>query len=88
MCETLKAVGFQAKNIRHRALFFVRNVFAAFDRQGVLRTDEWHPNVVTAMEAAERHIALINARRTEKAVGKKKPATLLGDGCVHASLRT
>ena len=79
MRETLKAVGFQAKNIRHRALFFVRNVFAAFDRQGVLRTDEWHPNVVTAMEAAERHIALINARRTEKAVGKKKPATLLGD---------
>jgi len=79
MRATLKAVGFQAKNIRHRALFFVRNVFAAFDREGNLRTDDLHANVVTAMAAAEKHIALINARRIKKSKGKKKPPTLIGD---------
>jgi len=71
MRETLKAVGFQAKNIRHRALFFIRNVFAAFDKEGNLRTDDLHANVVTAMAAAEKHIALINAKRIEKSKGKK-----------------
>ena len=61
MREMLYAMGLQAKNITHRAIFFIRNVFAAFDEKGNLRTDKMHENIILALDVAEKHIKLINA---------------------------
>ena len=76
MVKVLAALGRQAKNIRNRATFFIRNVFSAFDENGVLR-EITHPNVGHAISVAETHIELINAKRIEKAKGRKKPPKLL-----------
>ena len=78
MQTVLLALGHQAKNIRHRTLFFIRNGLTAFE-DGKLR-GELHENMITALDAAERHIALINAKRTERAKtkkGKKKAPKLI-----------
>ena len=72
MRGVLKALGLQAKNIRHRALFFIRNVLSSFDGDWKLKA-ELYPNEVRALEAADRHIALINAKRTARAATKKGP---------------
>ena len=78
MRTVLLALGHQAKNIRHRSLFFIRNVLTAFE-DGKLK-GELHENMITALDAADKHIALINAKRTERAKtrkGKKKAPKLI-----------
>jgi len=69
MQTVLLALGHQAKNIRHRSLFFIRNVLAAFEN-GKLK-GELHENMTLALDAADRHIALINGKRLERAKAKK-----------------
>lgn len=65
MREVLLALGLQSKNIRNRALFFVRNVLSAFE-DGKLKTD-LHENVISALAAADRQIAKVNAKRSVRA---------------------
>lgn len=56
--------GLQAKNIRSRALFFVRNVLSALE-DGKLKTD-LHENVISTLKTAGKHIVKINAKRTNR----------------------
>ena len=79
MRDVLDALGLQAKNLRHRDLYFIRNVLAAFDADGKLNP-KLHDNVIIALDTVDKRIVLINAKRTEKAAnkkGKKKPPVLI-----------
>ena len=76
MREVLLALGLQAQNLRHRTLFFIRNVVAGFE--GGKLKDELHKNMEIAFDAAERHIARINEARTVRAKVKRKEPKLIG----------
>ena len=64
--------GNAAQKHQTQALLYIRNVFAAFDRQGMPRTDVKHENVELALSVVSKHIALINAKANRE--GEEKAA--------------
>lgn len=67
-------MGLQAKNIRSRALFFVRNVVAAFE-DGKLK-ENLHGNQVSALNAANKYVRAINAKRRKRAKAKTERTSI------------